>query len=107
MKIWVRSQDKCKLRETNIVNYSYEGGKNIIDCNGYPVGTYATKERCLEIIDEIQSLLFDFLILKDLDAEGVGEELKMKGIVYSSKNKNDPKVEYHGRLAIVYEMPKE
>ena len=57
MKLWIRSQNKCRLRKTDIINYSYEEGKHNIDCNGYAVGTYATKKRCLEIIDEIQELL--------------------------------------------------
>ena len=57
MELWVRSQNKCKLRKAEVVYYYYEGGKHIIDCNGYPVGTYKSKERCLEIIDEIQELL--------------------------------------------------
>lgn len=57
MELWIRSQNKCKLRKTDIINYSYEVGKHIIDCNGYHIGTYETKKRCLEIIDEIQELL--------------------------------------------------
>lgn len=57
MELWIRSQNKCKLRKTDIVNYNYEVGKHIVDCNGYPVVTYKSKERCLEIIDEIQELL--------------------------------------------------
>lgn len=57
MKLWIRSQNKCKLREAEYVYYYYEAGKHIIDCNGYPAGTYESKERCLEIIDEIQELL--------------------------------------------------
>lgn len=57
MELWIRSQNKCKLRKTDIINYSYEEGKHKIDCNGYAVGNYESKERCLEIIDEIQELL--------------------------------------------------
>lgn len=57
MELWIRSQNKCKLRKTDIVNYSYEEGKHNIDCHGYSVGTYKSKQRCLEIIDEIQELL--------------------------------------------------
>ena len=57
MELWTRSQNKCKLRKTDIINYNYEAGKHIVDCNGYPCGVYESKKRCLEIIDEIQKLL--------------------------------------------------
>ena len=57
MKLWIRSQNKCKLREAECIYYYYEAGKHIIDCNGYPCGVYESKKRCLEIIDEIQELL--------------------------------------------------
>lgn len=57
MKLWIRSQNKSVLKEATILNYFYSDKKHCIDCNGYCVGYYESKERCLEIIDEIQKLL--------------------------------------------------
>lgn len=109
MKLWIRSQNKCKSREAECVYYYYEAGKHIIDCNGYPVGTYESKRRCLEIIDEIQGLLIsDFAIIKNLNVcDDFQKMLKnTKGISYSVPNEK-PTVEHHSLSAVVYEMPEE
>ena len=84
MELWIRSQNKCKLRKTDIVNYSYEEGKHKIDCHGYSVGTYKSKQRCLEIIDEIQYLL----------KNNGSKEDRVSQLISSIKNE-----------FIVYEMP--
>ena len=86
MKLWIRSQNKCELWETNLVNYSYDVRKHIIDCNGYPVGTYATKKRCLEIIDEIQNLLLNNGSTDDRIAQIVSG-IENKFIVYEMPEK--------------------
>ena len=86
MKIWVRSQNKCKLREAECIYYYYEAVKHIIDCNGYPVGTYESKKRCLEIIDEIQYLL----------KNNGSEEDRVAQLISGIKNE-----------FVVYEMPEE
>ena len=61
MELWIRSQDKMKLVK---VNYCYIMDRQdhftiigeTID-SGPIVGTYATKERALEVLDEIQNLM--------------------------------------------------
>ena len=76
MEIWVRSQDrkifsnvrdvrfcrmkKCELKEephtlSEFVESEYA---YCIKCNGAFLGEYPTKDRCLEIIDEIQGLFY-------------------------------------------------
>ena len=109
MELWVRSQNKCKLRKTDLINYSYEAGKHIIDCHGYPVGTYASKKRCLEIIDEIQKLLFcDFITVNthsEITIEDLEEKIKRNGAIMHFPK--EPLVEYHGASTVVYEMPEE
>ena len=57
--LWIRSQDKKIFRKINSIYYiKLLNGKNVIEdevCNTF--GEYKTKERCIKIIDEIQSLL--------------------------------------------------
>ena len=62
MEFWVRSQDKYSLMKCDRVDISAKqvNGKKwefAILAGCVNVGKYATKERCLEIIDEIQNLL--------------------------------------------------
>lgn len=108
MEVWVRSQNKNRFAQARNFSYDYEGEKHIVNCNGYPYGVYNSKERCLEIIDEIQSLFCDFLICKDIDpcAHDYFQKLGLASVHYLGKD-FDPKVEYHERSSIVYEMPKE
>lgn len=57
MRIWVRSQYKTILVKADTFQYCYDDNKYIVMCNGVPFGFYKSKERCIEIIDEIQKLL--------------------------------------------------
>lgn len=90
MNLWIRSQDKevltkvidiYKQADTNeIWSYSDKGIKNCL-------GIYKSKERTLEVLDEIQNLfLFE---INDASYERADLFLKMK------------------MLPIVYKMPKE
>lgn len=108
MEVWVRSQDKNRFAQAHNFSYDYEVNKHIVNCNGYPYGVYNSKERCLEIIDEIQSLFCDFLICKDVSPcdHPQFKKLGLTSIHYVGKD-FEPKVEYHERSSIVYEMPNE
>ena len=88
MELWVRSQDKEVLgKAKEIMIYEKEKRCEIlIDC--YTYGTYATKERALEVLDEIQENIVkqgQVIILTD-----------ERGIANGSKF-----------FSYVYEMPKE
>ena len=111
MELWVRSQNKCKLRKTDLINYSYEAGKHIIDCHGYPVGTYATKERCLEIIDEMQEFLMSsgMILFKNVDISEIPKEAlePFKALSYLPNGDNQSSVSVHNAEVVVYEMPQE
>lgn len=67
MELWIRSQDKEKLvlaKGFELQNPSYDDGCQIFAVwqNNYQyVGNYKTKERALEILDEIQ----DFYNFRD------------------------------------------
>ena len=113
MELWIRSQNKCKLRKTDIVNYNYEVGKHIVDCNGYPCGVYESKKRCLEIIDEIQNILCrsERMLFKDIDITNFSRkdiEPSEAIIWFSSPVVNEKsEVTIHNAEVVVYEMPKE
>ena len=70
MELWIRSQDReiltkvnlldiSECKETNISNKNNKGFEiwNNIDDTFRKAGTYKTKERALEILDEIQFYL--------------------------------------------------
>jgi hypothetical protein len=66
--IWIRSQDKKTLAEPNLLNYEEECRDSdgnrfenaiITDASEteYLLGTYATEERALQVLDEIQAFI--------------------------------------------------
>lgn len=60
MDLWIRSRDKRTLLKANRIDVD---GKNIIvwdndyHCSETYMGTYATEERALEVLDEIQKII--------------------------------------------------
>ena len=66
MELWIRSQDKKILTKVNEINIDYNEETKII-CNHYMygeecenyinLGIYKSKERALEVLDEIQHRL--------------------------------------------------
>ena len=62
MELWIRSQDKLKLVKVNYV-YVIENKINSFSIYGETIdsgpiiGRYKTKERALEVLDEIQAYL--------------------------------------------------
>jgi hypothetical protein len=90
MELWVRSQNKQSLLKANaIIINSFE---DLIAIHGYIdsdthlwLGTYKTKERALEVLDEIQKFI-----------ERDCKEYKSNGDYYTSK------YEYS-----VFQMPQE
>lgn len=126
MEVWVRSQDKeilanvksvrfcimkkCELKAepSTIAEFIASVDSYCVECNGEFFGEYPTKERCLEIIDEIQSLFCDFLICKDVSPcdHPQFQKLGLTSVHYMGKD-FEPTIEYHERSSIVYEMPKE
>lgn len=97
MKLWIRTQDKKKLLEaenvwidsktySNVNNYNtirIEGEvKYYIMVDDNVVATYGSMDRCLTILDEIQTLLIN-------------------------KKKTKTETELSVRDCVVYELPKE
>ena len=74
MELWIRSQDKMNLVKVRQIGVNYQDNKQIIanytpelyeNSGGYYelLGTYKTKERAIEVLDEIQDELIgsDFM----------------------------------------------
>ena len=65
MELWIRSQDKLRLAkiESVIINYNMQTEilGNCYSADGIekdiPLGEYASKERAIEVLDEIQNIL--------------------------------------------------
>ena len=61
MELWIRSQDKERLMKINSLNYVEYNDNYVIngygtnECDNYDLGLYKTKERALEVLDEIQT----------------------------------------------------
>ena len=56
MELWIRSQDREHLINTTDIDLDCDD-KTIILINNYDMAKYKTKERALEVLDEIQDLL--------------------------------------------------
>lgn len=74
MELWVRSQDRMNLVKIRQISINYQNNKQII-ANYTPelyesggdffelLGTYKTKERALEVLEEIQQ----YILLPNID----------------------------------------
>lgn len=70
MDLWIRSQDKTKLVKIDNISYldmsdDYEKEVHSLfnDCKGI-LGVYKTKNRALEVLEEIQNILVGTIIIK-------------------------------------------
>lgn len=59
--IWIRSQDQNRLIfATNIYIDDY-GSFVLIKANSHTIAEYTTKERALQLLDEIQAVIVDYI----------------------------------------------
>ena len=111
MELWVRSQDKMNLVKVRQINVNYQDNKQIIANyipDFYPnsgeyyelLGTYKTKERALEVLDEIQSLLQPTIEYKPIVQEEYNPAYTYKHFV-----KVDDNMEIKEFSTFVYQMP--
>lgn len=96
MELWVRSQDKEHLIKTTDIDLSCED-KSIVLINNYEMAKYKSKERALEIIDEIQNIL----IIKN--SFSLNDEIMTKSL---EKNTEEEIREVIKQIS-VYQMPEE
>lgn len=97
MELWIRSQKSEKLRPMLLKANEFEIGDYdenmncIVVNNLYCVGVYKTKERALEVLDEIQKRM---MINETLIGDYEQQDIAIKGLF----------LKYN---SMIYEMPKE
>lgn len=107
MELWIRSQDKLKLVKVNYV-YAIENKINSFSIYGETIdsapiiGRYETKERAIEVLDEIQSLLQPTIEYKPIVQEEYNPAYTYKHFV-----KVDDNIEIKELSTVVYQMPAE
>lgn len=121
MELWIRSQDKKSLIIANEITYQQSGSVmyNGLHCEIYNgktlLGTYETKERALEVLDEIQNILINDnkTILQPRYPVRIEDLESMKNWY---QNLNDNSISIYGneievvnsnKSILVYEMPTE
>lgn len=103
MELWVRSQSKQTLIKVEKIFTEYEEvyATTNSEFNKTYLGKYKTKERALEVLDEIQNLLMPpVIIIKNIDTSVKIDD----DLVYRPQQNAEIKPLSN---AIVYEMPKE
>ena len=112
MNLWVRSQDKEKLLKINglqyqncklVENETVEANILIGFYSSYEneiLGEYNTKERAIEVLDEIQSLLQPTIEYKPIVQEEYNPAYTYKHFV-----KVDDNIEIKELSTFVYQMP--
>ena len=72
MELWVRSQNKEELKKCEQLYYYFRNGHHYITryYDEDIIGSYKTKERCLEILDEIQRTIAKVLVNKNNELSG-------------------------------------
>lgn len=102
--MWIRSQDKESLLEISHLDvYSLsENNWTIEDC-GNDLGTYKSKERAIEVLDEIQNLLIPKVMVNTYNIENketaYNKQLIIEPIINDIKVRNN--------VNMFYQMPKE
>ncbi len=87
MELWIRSQDRDMLIKAFEVRLNWQNDKEII-CNSYTsdccdydyrcLGTYASKERALEVLDEIENFIYTEVNIVNSPYEAADIEVKSK-----------------------------
>ena len=60
MELWFRSQDKCTLEKITYLSVGGTYRNEILADDCCSIGKYKSKERALEVLDEIQQLLIEY-----------------------------------------------
>lgn len=104
MELWIRSQDKRILQKVDniFLDANYENKKiSTYDGESIELGTYKTKERAIEVLDEIQNILKPKYIL-DSSSIRPGDSWVENGIIIQQYNAN---AEIKQLSTFVYQMP--
>ena len=115
MELWIRSQDNMNLVKVRQIGVNYQDNKQIIanytpelyeNSGGYYelLGTYKTKERALEVLDEIQNILKPKYILDTSSIKPDGDYYEENGVIFQKYNAN---ARIEELSTFVYQMPPE
>lgn len=103
MKLWIRSQDRRILQEVDNVsldsNYGDKRICNYADDYKTELGIYKSKTRALEVLDEIQNIIY-INKLFNADINAFKKSLEIEG--YTEKE-----ISKALKTISTYEMPKE
>ena len=109
MNLWIRNQDKTILQKVDnlLISDGYNAERTFnIYTNSLPaqnvLGRYKTKERAIEVLDEIQSLLQPTIEYKPIVQEEYNPAYTYKHFV-----KVDDNMEIKEFSTFVYQMPAE
>lgn len=113
MELWIRSQDKSSIVKVdnlyvsvgNYICYYVEKGKEVSGTYYRPsgeLGRYETKERALEVLDEIQNILSPKYILDTSSIKPDGDFYEENGVIFQKYNAN---AEIKELSTFVYQMP--
>lgn len=105
MELWIRSQDKSRLTQVNDLYLVCDSKNNYAYLRNNVAGhlaRYATKERALEVLTEIQKIISPQSIRKNFQIE---QEQFCDGTVCLKPELND--VEILEFSSYVYDMPEE
>lgn len=110
MEFWIRSQDRENLKKINTGFYlkqdlsDYAKGEVIfIVSGGDKLGEYKTKEKALEVLDEIQNILKPKTTIKNEGKNIYGTD----GNIYTINIVGNVNTDVQELSTYVYEMPKE
>ena len=119
MNLWLRSQDKEKLLKCNDIAISNNviNERESIKFKGYKIvgyfdknteyeilGTYETKERAIEVLDEIQNILKPTIITTGYECE---LKENIKDITSFNLDMIPTKTEIQELSTVVYQMPED
>ena len=105
MNLWVRSQDKRILQKVDniFLDANYENKRiSTYDGDNIELGTYKTKERAIEVLDEIQGLLQPIIKYEPIVKEEYNPAYTYKHFV-----KVDDNIEIKELSTFVYQMPED
>ena len=84
--MWIRTQDKETLLNVNCIDvYNLNKNEWIIEACGNDLGTYNSKERALEVLDEIQKKINDIkkdFLMACMREKGVYDVIAWNDFVY-------------------------
>ena len=92
MDLWIRSQDRTHMELVTWLTVKKNAKLKWYIEGGEILGYYKTKERALEVLDQIERLIFTRMKIENMDYESA--DIQVKGQILCNMTK-------------IYDMPKE